>query len=219
MSDDVEVRDNEDEMETVDASAQAPSARTAFPLTRGRVRGYDPAAVDAFLSRARATFEVDGPLDAGGLGAAGDDGVRIDAALVRAVAFPLVKRGYAIEAVDAALGRIEDAFANRERQAAISRDGAQQWVDQARDQAQEILDRLSRAPRHRFRRAGWLRFGYRLDEVDLVADKLRNYLESGFSVTPDQVRGAAFRMQRRGYDEAQVDAVLDAVVDVMLAVR
>ncbi|WP_354002861.1 DivIVA domain-containing protein [Microbacterium elymi] len=32
------------------------------------------------------------------------------------------------------------------------------------------------------------------------------------------MRTVAFRMQRRGYREAQVDAVLDAVVDVMLAV-
>jgi len=37
-------------------------------------------------------------------------------------------------------------------------------------------------------------------------------------VTPEQVRAVAFRMQRGGYREAQVDAVLDAVVEVMLAV-
>ncbi|MGL1204229.1 DivIVA domain-containing protein [Vibrio parahaemolyticus] len=34
----------------------------------------------------------------------------------------------------------------------------------------------------------------------------------------EQVRAVAFRMQRGGYDELQVDAVLDAVVTVQLAV-
>ena len=82
-----------------------------------------------------------------------------------------------------------------------------------------MLERLSRTPRERFRRAGFLRFGYRIDEVDIVADKLVGYFERGEAITVEQVRAAAFRMQRRGYDEAQVDALLDAVVDVMLAVR
>ena len=42
-----------------------------------------------------------------------------------------------------------------------------------------------------------LRFGYRVDEVDLVADKIARFLESGEPVTVDQVRSVAFRMQRR----------------------
>ena len=63
-----------------------------------------------------------------------------------------------------------------------------------------------------------LRYGYRIDEVDIVADKIAAFLEAGEPVTVDQVRTVAFRMQRRGYSEAQVDAVLDAVVEVMLAV-
>jgi DivIVA domain-containing protein len=64
-----------------------------------------------------------------------------------------------------------------------------------------------------------LRFGYRTDEVDLVADRLVEYFETGRPITVDQVRAVAFRMQRRGYQEEQVDALLDAVIDVMLAVR
>ena len=61
-------------------------------------------------------------------------------------------------------------------------------------------------------------YGYRIDEVDLVARKLIGYFERGEPVTVEQVRQTAFRMQRRGYREAQVDALLDAVVEVMLAV-
>lgn len=176
-----------------------------FPRTTGRTKGYDTAAVDAFLGRARDAFqtEVDGA---------------VDAASVRTVAFPLVKRGYQVAAVDAALGRIEDAFAAREREHALSRKGARAWVGQSRQRGQEVLDRLTRPQRRRFARTGLLRYGYRVDEVDLVADRIARFLETGEGVSVEQIRTVAFRMQRRGYSEAQVDAVLDAVVEVMLAV-
>jgi len=137
---------------------------------------------------------------------------------VRSAAFPLVRHGYQPDAVDAALSRVEDAFAARERERAVSTAGASAWIDHTRAQAQEILDRLTREPRRRFARARGLRFGYRIDEVDLVADKIAAYLSEGRVVTVEQVRTVAFRMQRRGYREEQVDALLDAVVDVMLAV-
>lgn len=176
-----------------------------FPRASGRTKGYRPQDVDDFLARARAAFEDPSAAD-------------VDAGTVRTVAFPLVKRGYQVGAVDAALGRIEDAFAARERENALGRAGARAWVGQSRRLAQEILDRLSRPRGRRFRRVGVLRYGYRIDEVDIVADKIAAFLEAGEPVTVDQVRTVAFRMQRRGYSEAQVDAVLDAVVEVMLAV-
>ncbi|KRB38039.1 DivIVA domain-containing protein [Microbacterium sp. Root180] len=184
------------------ASASAPAA---FPETHGREKGYDRVSVDAFLSRARAAFE------------SGDD--PMTAADVREAAFPLVRRGYAIASVDAALGRIEDAFAARERESALSgRGGVRAWVGQTRETAQVVLDRLSRPRGRRFDRVSSLRYGYRIDEVDLVTDKIARFLETDESVSVEQVRSVAFRMQRGGYREAQVDAVLDAVVEVMLAV-
>lgn len=176
-----------------------------FPHTTGRTRGYSPTAVDEFLDRAREAFQS-------------DDVGEVDAGTIRTVAFPLVKRGYQVAAVDAALGRIEDAFAARERERALSRAGARAWVGQSRQLGQEVLDRLTRPKRHRFAHTGLLRYGYRIDEVDLVADRIARYLETGDGVSVEQIRTVAFRMQRRGYDEAQVDAVLDAVVEVMLAV-
>lgn len=212
---------------SVDAAAEA--VASPFPFAPRGEKGYEPAGVDEFLRRARAAFEEPAapPADDADVhdarattdtAAAGDD-APIDAAAVRSVSFALVRRGYAIGAVDAALGRIEDAFAAREREAKIAAIGSNDWVELARTTAQEVLERLSRAPGTRFRKAGVLRFGYRIDEVDIVADKLVAYFERGESVTVEQVRAAAFRMQRRGYDEAQVDAVLDAVVEVMLAIR
>jgi DivIVA domain-containing protein len=189
-----------------DATLAAPERPVAsFPETTGRTKGYEKRAVDAFLAHARDAFEQD----------AGDG---MDAEAVRTAAFPLVKHGYAIAAVDAALGRVEDAFAARERERSVSVDGAGRWVQQTRTEAQEILDRLNRPRGQRFARAGALRYGYRIDEVDLVSDKIAGYLSSGRPVTVEQVRSVAFRMQRGGYRETQVDALLDAVVEVMLAV-
>jgi len=211
VNDDADLNDAEALVERETAGEVAP--RPAFPLVN-RGRGYERTAVDAFLLRARAAFE-DGP-DAAA--ADGSEDAPVTAQTVRDVSFPLARHGYAIAPVDAALGRIEDAFAARERAEALATVGAGTWVAQQRELAQEILDRLTRPRRHRFERASVLRYGYRVDEVDMVADKIAGYLAEGSNVTVEQVRSVAFRMQRGGYREAQVDAVLDAVVEVMLAV-
>ncbi|MEV7827566.1 DivIVA domain-containing protein [Microbacterium enclense] len=179
-------------------------AATPFP-TSGRAKGYEKRAVDVFLARAREVFESD---DVGAL----------RSSEVRAAAFPLVRGGYSVTAVDAALGRVEDAFAAREREHALSNLGARAWVAETRDTAQVVLDRLRRPRGARFERVGILHYGYRVDEVDVVADRVARYLAAGDPVTPEQVRSVAFRMQRGGYREAQVDAVLDSVVEVMLAI-
>jgi DivIVA domain-containing protein len=176
----------------------------AFPAAPRREKGYDPKAVDSFLLRARSSFESrDGAVTAGD---------------IRGVAFPLVRHGYAVGAVDTALGRIEDAFASREREEALAAGGTTAWVDTTRGEAQEILDRMTRPKGRRFDRVSVMRYGYRVDEVDLVTDRISRYLAAGEPVTVEQVRSVAFRMQRGGYRETQVDAVLDAVVEVMLAV-
>lgn len=193
-----------------DGDAAAPTApAAAFPTVSGRTKGYDRRAVDSFLESARAAFEAsDG----------GSDAPALTSAEIRSTAFPLVRRGYAIASVDAALSRIEDAFAARERGQAVSAEGVAEWVSRTRETAQVVLDRLARPRGHRFQRVSVLRYGYRVDEVDLVADKIARYLESGEPVSVEQVRSVAFRMQRGGYREVQVDAVLDAVIEVMLAV-
>lgn len=177
----------------------------AFRVTTGRTRGYHRSAVDAFLAAARESFEH-GTED-------------LSAANVREASFPLVKGGYVIGDVDAALGRIEDAFAARRRERVVRDGGAEEWVAEARDQAQVILDHLTRGRKQKFARTGVLGFGYRVDEVDHVADRIVRYLRDGDELSVEQLRSAAFFMQRRGYREEQVDALLDATIDVLLAVR
>ena len=192
--------------DTVDGvTVEQNAPRSAFALTTGRVRGYHPAAVDTFLAAAKESFER------------GDD--TLSAADVRVASFPLVKNGYAVAEVDAALGRIEDAFAARTRDRAVRSEGASAWVEHARDEAQVILDHLARKKRQKFARVGWLTFGYRTDEVDHVARRIVRYLRDGDDLSVEQLRSAAFRMQRRGYREEQVDALIDSTIEVMLAVR
>ncbi|GAA2926882.1 hypothetical protein GCM10010458_06220 [Microbacterium luteolum] len=183
----------------------APQAPPAFALTTGRTRGYHRTAVDTFLASARRAFET------------GRD--EMGAVDVRTASFPLVKGGYVVADVDAALGRVEDAFAAREREQVVRSRGAGAWVEQAREDAQLILDHLARPRRHRFARTGVLTFGYRIDEVDHVTTRIVRYLRDGEGLTAEQLRSAAFRMQRGGYREEQVDALLDAAIDVILAVR
>lgn len=183
-------------------TTQAPPA---FALSSGRARGYHRMAVDTFLASARTAFET-----------GGDD---LGAEDVRSASFPLVKGGYVVADVDAALGRVEDAFAARERERAVRTHGAGQWVEQARADAQTILDHLARPRRRRFARTGVLTFGYRIDEVDHVSTRIVRYLRDGDALSAEQLRSAAFRMQRGGYREEQVDALLDSTIDVILAVR
>ena len=71
----------------------------------------------------------------------------------------------------------------------------------------------------RFDRVSFLALGYNVKEVDRFADRLTRYFRDGWPIAIDDVRGVVFTAQRGGYRESQVDLVLDAVVDVMLAVR
>jgi DivIVA domain-containing protein len=205
--------DSQDDLDLLRAASTDSPARSTppapFPQAERGQKGYERRAVEVFLARARDAFEAP----------AADGEPAITSATVRDASFPLVKHGYSIVAVDAALSRIEDAFASRERESGIAHAGVEGWVGQARLTAQEILDRLVRPDGHRFTRARGLRYGYRVDEVDLVSRKLVGYFERGETVTVEQVRQAAFRMERRGYREEQVDALLDGVVEVMLAVN
>ena len=150
---------------------------------------------------------------------AGRSGLALTAEGIRHTAFAMHKGGYSPEHVDAALERLEDAFAARERFQATHAGGEQAWMAEAESTADVLVARLSRAAGHRFTRASVLAVGYRRVDVDRLANKLVKYFQDGRELTVDEVRTAVFRPERGGYREAQVDLVLDSVVDVMLAVR
>jgi len=168
--------------------------------------GYDAAAVRDFLERARLVFE----------------GVEhgLNASDIRAQVFPRVsKGGLATKAVDEALWRLEEAFADKERLAKIELMGEEAYYQEVRARAQEILDRVALPPKEKFRTVSFLRPGYHPDDVDEVCEKIVRYFQQEQKLSVSRVRISSFRTMLGGYDEAQVDAVLDETVSVMLAVR
>ena len=58
-----------------------------------------------------------------------------------------------------------------------------------------------------------------LGHAQILADKISAYFQSGRPLSVEELRTTAFPSQRGGYNEAQVDVVIDDVIEVMLAVR
>jgi DivIVA domain-containing protein len=177
-----------------------------FPTVARSKLGYDIREVDSFLARARRAYDRSGSED-------------MTATDLRRAAFGLEKGGYQTSAVDSALERLEDAFAIRERATSIREAGEKSWFKGTRGLAQEIIERLRRPEKRRFDRMGLLAIGYSVKEVDRFSDRVREYFEEGVELPLEEVRSVAFRPARHGYREAQVDLLIDGVVEVMLAVK
>ena len=180
---------------------------STFPRSPKSKLGYDVDQVDDFLVAARVAYDAD-PASAS-----------LTSADIRHTAFSMAKGGYSTSHVDAALERLEDAFASREREAARGSVSDAAWFEQARTTAQAILDRLERPVGQRFQRVSLLTLGYNRQDVDRFANRLVKYFQDGRPMSVEEVRTVTFREQRGGYREAQVDLLLDGVTDVMLAVR
>lgn len=179
---------------------------TTFP--RARKLGYDIDQVEDFLEDARRAYHAQ----------PGEQAL-VTAEVIRQQAFTMKKHGYAPSHVDAALERLEDAFATKERDNAFRAQGNDAWYAEARGNAQVLLDRVVRPRGRRFKRVGWFTLGYAVREVDQLTDRVSAYFQAGRPLSIEDLRTAAFPAQRGGYSEAQVDLVIDDVIEVMLAVR
>jgi DivIVA domain-containing protein len=172
-------------------------------------RGYAPDQVDAFLERARSALQRPGQY--GG----------VSARQVRTVGFDLVRGGYVVDEVDAALDRLEDELAQRERDAGVQRLGRQAWLAEATSGAQALRNRLARPDGERFPRGQGLELGYSRADVDALCHQLAAYFAAGEAVPAEEVRAAVFRsaLGSRGYREGPVDVFLDRVVEVLIAAQ
>jgi DivIVA domain-containing protein len=182
---------------------------STFPLARSGKPGYDVAEVDAFLERARTAYSLPPGHPEG-----------LSSLEIRRIAFRVVrKNGYSARHVDAALERLDEAFAAREREQEVALQGSELYYQGVRATAQEIINRLARGDGNRFRRVGVFTRGYHPADVDAFSRLISAYFEQGRALPVETVRTIAFRSKYRGYHEAQVDLLLDAVVELMLAVR
>jgi DivIVA domain-containing protein len=172
--------------------------------------GYNAKQVDEFLQRARVSLETHH--------AATDP---VNSADVRAVSFDPVKGGYSAAVVDAALDRLEDAFARRERDELIAAQGEEAWLREIGSLSGILRGRLHRPDGDRFRRPTKKKArSYNTADVDRLCHELVAYLEQDKPLSVDSVRRAVFRpaVGQDGYEESQVDAFLDRVVELMAAI-
>lgn len=191
----------------VDIQRQIPAS---FERVQRNDYGYNAKQVDQFLQRARVSLET--PKAATHVITSGD---------VRAVSFDPVKGGYSAAVVDAALDRLEDAFARRERDELIAASGEDAWLREIGNLSGILRGRLHRPDGERFRRPskGKAR-SYNTVDVDRLCRDLLGYLEEDKPLSVDNVRRAVFRpaVGKDGYEENQVDAFLDRVVELMAAI-
>jgi DivIVA domain-containing protein len=172
--------------------------------------GYNAKQVDQFLQRARVSLET--PEAAA---------QPVTSAVVRAVSFDPVKGGYSAAVVDAALDRLEDAFARRERDELIAAQGEEAWLREIGNLSGILRGRLHRPDGDRFRRPAKKKASsYNTADVDRLCHELIAYLEQDKPLSVDNVRRAVFRpaVGRDGYEETQVDAFLDRVIELMAAI-
>lgn len=168
--------------------------------------GYDKDEVTAFLDRAKRVYE-------------GSETGMTSSDIRRKVFAINPKNGFDTHAVDQALWRLEEAFASRERAGVTEQAGEAGYYKGIRNQAQEILDRVARPRKDKFRRAKFLQPGYHPEDVDDFCDRLVDYFQGNEALSVATVRNQKFRTRLGGYDEIQVDSVLDETVSVILAVR
>lgn len=117
------------------------------------------------------------------------------------------------------MDRLEEVFFERERRARLAELGEDAWWAQTQQRLSEVRGRLQRPRGKRFSRRGVFASGYRRAEVDAFLDRVSAMLSGHDPLTTAAVREAVFHAQWRGYREDQVDALLDAVIEIMLATK
>jgi len=172
-----------------------------YPRVRRWSKGYHRGQVDAFVSNVEVSLSGMIPMPT--------------ATDIRRAGFELRRGGYDTTAVDAALDELEGRVLAVQRLSA----GRRGRADPAADAA-VLREEISGSYMQRFPRAGALRRGYDLDDVDDFVDRVLVALDGGDAVgrqlAVDDVRAAVFRPRRGGYREDAVDDALDHVVEHLM---
>jgi DivIVA domain-containing protein len=173
-----------------------------FPRVEPKKPGYSSDQVDAFIARARDQFN-------------NPETALVTANDVRNTEFDLVHGGYEPEIVDGAMDKLEDSFASREIQRQKAEKGSYALDDRLSRVVDLVRGRTERPKGQRFSKSGWLLRGYSRKQVDALCEHIERHLVSGAAITLSDVRRVVFNAKRGGYVEAQVDAFIDRVVEVL----
>jgi len=179
-----------------------------FGRARGLGKGYHRKQVDAFVNRVELALQ--GALPG------------VTATEIRRVGFELVRRGYAVDEVDAALDDMELRAVVLQGATA----GRRGRLDPAAEAA-FLRKELSGPYMKRFSRVHFPVRGYDIDDVDAFVDRVCTALDATVAGAPAgaagvqlaEVRTVAFRSRRGGYSEGEVDDTLDRVVEMMLLLQ
>ncbi len=174
----------------------------SFTFPKTKKLGYDPAEVDSFIALAREQF------------AHRDDQV-VSASDLRRVEFTLVRGGYSVSAVDGAIDRLEDAFAESEQKKRIATLGFDAGRERLASLKSLINGRLDRPKRQHFSSSGLILRGYDRKQVDRFLASVAAHIETGRELDLNSARRAVFKVKRGGYAENQVDAFIERVVELL----
>ncbi len=186
--------------------SMATTSTPLFTILSESEQGYNRDEVDQFMARARHAY---------------DSGRGMALSEIREASFSMGPGGYNPAEVDAALDRLEDAFAGAERDRYIEQYGEDAWFELLHERSQPLRRRMERGAGERFREpshAGGI--GYRKDEVDQLCQQLEQYLDGENPMSVDEIRTITFTSATgsNAYDEAQVDAFLDKMTEIMASV-
>lgn len=186
------------------------SQGSPFARVDRKTYGYNIKQVDHFLTQARAVYT------------SGDSEQKsLSSRDVRGTTFDAVRGGYDPQAVDAALDRLEDVFARRERDLLIAERGEEAWLAQIGRLSSVLRARLHRPDGDRFRRpTSKSARSYAVADVDMLCHELLEYFEHDQPLSVGSVRRAAFGAAKgaEGYEEQQVDGFLDRIIELMAAI-
>lgn len=197
--------------------AQEPeSERNASGIARTSKRkwGYDSEQVDAFLERAHMLYE--------------GEGAQLTQHDIQNVSFDLVKGGYVIAQVDAALARLERAVVDKQTTWEISQHGRVAWKAQTETLFRQLDAHSKREHGERFKPGEGKNPSYDRKQVDRIVDQCLTKAagELGVEEVSDddakklvdlnsQTVAFTQRKGKRGYDERQVDYYLNECVQLL----
>lgn len=168
--------------------------------------GYNQAEVDAFIVRARdqynnLTAQV------------------MDWREITGQKFSLVKGGYEVASVDAAIDKLQDKFAERELSKQSNPFAASLSNSTLAELRGLLLARATRPKNEKFTRAKMFAVGYSRKEVDALLQVVQEFLEAEEPLTIEEVRSLSFKVKRGGYVESQVDAYIERLVEYLQTKR